>query len=122
MNTLSKVEEYFLCMLFHLFLPLLPLALECWFLGKISSMSLMLTTSIYAISIGNSSKIKSLFGINIMLGLIFAAVFGGVMNGGQVPHHSELFAKIAILCIFLSSSIERFSTHIIQGRAYWDFK
>lgn len=61
----SPWQEYFLCLLFHMILPLLPIGFEFWLTGEIDDKTFALATSMYSIAIGISSKIKLFFGLTI---------------------------------------------------------
>lgn len=113
-------QEFYLCILFQLFLPLFPLLLELWVSGVISNRSLMISTAIYAISIGNASRHKIIFGICVIISMFFSVGFGAVI-GGVVLKYSMPVALITILSIFTMSVSEKHAVHIRDKVACWDF-
>lgn len=118
----EKLQEYLLCIMFQLLLPLLPLALEFWFKGVISEKSLMISVAIYAISIGSASQNKLLFGFTVIVSIIFSAFFGVVVGGGSSPSHSVEVAEISLVAIFLASALEKYTIHITEETKCWTFK
>lgn len=119
-KTSDKVQEYGLCILFHLVLPLLPIFLEKWISGAISSKSLLLCTAIYAVAIGNNSRYKLIFGISIIISFIFAVSFGVVAAGKASLSYSEESAMLTLSLLFISSLIEKYGVHIVDGRTFWN--
>jgi hypothetical protein len=118
----AHYQEYYLCILFRLVLPILPILFELWIIGSISSKSLMLTTAMYAISIGNASQYKLMFGLTIIIGIIFSMCFGIVASGSIPLLHSEICAKISIVFIFLIASVEKYTMHVTDRIPFWNFR
>lgn len=116
-------QEYILCVLFKLALPLLPLILEAWITGTLSVKSLMISAAIYAISIGNSSRNKLLFGISVMVSIVFSVCFGLVVGGGdnKLPPYGEQLAMVTIIVVFFTAAIEMYTTYITKKYVCWDF-
>ncbi|HEX6749020.1 MAG TPA: hypothetical protein VF092_17105 [Longimicrobium sp.] len=73
-------ENYVLCLLFHLLVPLLPLGFELAFTGRVRTSSLLLGASFYIIGIGVSSASRLFFGASLVTGLIFAAIYGNAVS------------------------------------------
>jgi len=114
-------QEYLLCVLFQLLFPVLPILLEQWITGGISGKSLMLTTAIYSISVGNSSHEKLLFGLAVVISIIFAVNFGIVAGGSDPLYKSGLAATVCIFFLFLISLFEKYAVHVTEKKLYWKF-
>lgn len=116
----DSFQEYGLCIMFHLFLPLLPVFLETWITGTVSSHSLLLCTAIYSIAIGNSSNSKLLFGFTILISIIFAVSFGIVAAGNDPLTYGRESAMFTIAFLFCMSLIEKYRTYITEGKLFWN--
>ena len=132
-------ENYFTCILLHMLLPLLPIIIEFIINKSVKQESLTLTASMYAITIGISSKSKSQFGLAVVVSLIFAICYGADIhrassheswaNGGsnsvkEVESIINLrtFALCAIGLTFLFHVIERYNRHIVDRASFFNFK
>jgi hypothetical protein len=114
--------EFMLAVLMHLTLPLIPLGFERWFTGSISMAGLAMATSMYAISIGNTTKIRVVFALYFVIGFIFAAAYGyAAGDRANTPPNLEDAATIALLLVFVSHLAERFYRHVIQKEVFWEF-
>lgn len=119
-------EQFLLCVLFHLLLPLLPIGIELWVSHRVTDTTLTLGAAMYAISIGSSSKSRLMFGFSVVLCIIYSIAFG-VLTGGtaQSPGAGSLFgnayATIALLLIFLVHAGERYNRHIVDRAPFWEF-
>ncbi|RFP15076.1 hypothetical protein D0T23_13890 [Duganella sp. BJB475] len=101
-------------------LPLLPLALELWFSGKIEAKSAALTAALYSIAIGLSSRNVAMFGAGVLLSFVFSAAFGFLST--QLPlEHARLFSCAAIAIVFGVHIIERYRRHVVNQREFFDF-
>jgi hypothetical protein len=89
----DDVEDYLLCVLFHLSLPLLPVGIEFFHSNfQISESSSTLTASIYTISIGISSRRRLMFGFGTILSLVFAVEFCITLAGQRLNRLNGLTA------------------------------
>jgi len=115
-------ENYLLCLLFHMLLPLLPLALELWQIGNVSEKSLTLAASMYSIAIGVSSRSQLFFGITIVISIILAVAYG-IASGPQQPlPRSGTFAFGSICTVFILHTLERYNRHIVDKLPFLEFK
>lgn len=122
-NILPKFQEYIICALLQLFLPLLPILLEKWFTSSISIQSLMLSASIYSISVGSSSRYKLTFIVSIFISIIFAACYGiSVANIEMIPTNGYNFALYSIVFLVFISLLERYVSYVIDTMTCWKFK
>jgi hypothetical protein len=114
-------QNFFLCMSFHILLPLLPLALELWRKNGVSTQSATLVAAMYAISIGGSSRSKLIFGLGVIISIVFSVAFG-LSRGkdGGLPG-SQGLAIGSILFIILTHGIERYNRHVAERTPFWVF-
>ena len=117
----KSCQDYLLSILYHLILPLLPLIIEYWITAEVKESSLMLVASLYSVSIGASSRNRLLFGISILIGILFAVAFGVLSSGTAQLPHCKVFGYVCIISIFCIHALERYNMHIIEGLSYWRF-
>jgi hypothetical protein len=133
-------DQWYICLLAHLTLPLIPLLLELWIAKSVALESLYLVAAIYAVSISVSSRRGLGLLAGVVLGLVLCAGYGvlanqrvlaaaattsapqvnaalmqpGVMGGRWFP-------AIAILVVFILHAIERYKRHVNDKERYWPF-
>ena len=117
----KSIQDYLLSILYHLILPLLPLIIEYWLTSQVKESSLMLVSSLYSVSIGASSRNRLLFGISILIGILFAVAFGVISSGTAQLPHCKVLGYVCIFSIFSVHAFERYNMHIIEGLSYWRF-
>lgn len=108
-------SDYLLCLFFHMGIPLLPLLMERLFTGKVMDSSLAITTAIYSISIGLSSKNKAMFGFCFFIGILFSAIYGlTVVTTTQISQSINVgnFSIIALSSVFIFHAAERYNRHV----------
>ena len=113
-------QNFFISLVLHLGLPLLPLLLERWFSGRIESKSAALTAALYSMAIGLSSRSVALFGIGICMCVAFSAAFGYLSRDPKLIA-ADTSSYIAIGAIFLVHAIERYNRHVIDQRPFFEF-
>lgn len=115
-------QHFLLSLLYVSILPLIPLVLEFWLKGSLTASSLTLTTAIYSVTVGASSKNRLLFGVGILLAFVFSSVFGVVMNASAPPKGTEqaCFVVLALLTVF--NVFDRWNRHMVDREKFWDFK
>lgn len=117
----ERWQNYFLSLLFHMFLPLIPLLFEFWKTGLVGIKSLMLATSIYSISISVASRSKLFFGVGVLVGLFFAGAYGlSFADPSPLAYGVEISCS-AIFSIFTIHSLERWNIHVVAREPYWLF-
>ena len=122
LNFSKQLDDYFACLLLHLVLPLLPIALEFLNTGKVSSNSLTLMASFYAISIGLSSYYRTQFAMGIIVCIIFASIFGTISQGNTLAFSlfmTKVLAGGTIFAIFIVHAIERYNRHVVDCEPFW---
>lgn len=95
-------QHFLLSVLYVSALPLIPLALELWLKGSLSESSLTLTTAIFSVTVGASSKNRLLFGVGILLAIVFSSAFGVVLHTAQPPKGTQeaCFFALGFLTVF----------------------
>lgn len=111
-------QQFAASLAFTIFLPIVPLVIEAWYEGKVTAQSLTLATAIYAATIGISSRNAMLLVPAVLVSLIFAAVFGRVMNSGEVPSGCGMASVISLLAISAIHVSERYRRHVLAGEAF----
>jgi len=110
-----------LCLLFHLFLPFLPLVIEAAILRNVEDKTLLLFLAIYPLSIGVSSRNRLMFGKAVVIGLAYSTFFG--LNSGDVLL-SPVIYNIGYLCLAAVMIIhmgERYNRHVVDRDLFWEF-
>jgi hypothetical protein len=118
-SELERWQNFLLCVIFHLFLPLSPLLLELWGSASITAKSATLAAAIYAITMGNSSQNKLIFGLGVLISLIFTFAYARSYDGELIG--SSVASYWAIGFILLIHGIERYKRHIISQQPFWEF-
>jgi hypothetical protein len=147
-----KPWQYFVVyIMVFMVLPLVPLGLEKIIVGSVSEQSVTLAAAMYPISIGAVSRSIGLFGIALVITIVFAAVFGAVMQDerGRIKTRETVLARqeksdntpvegvkelkhdaipfsrtgafIAIGCVFLCHLLERYNYHVVDGKSPFEF-
>lgn len=117
----GHVEQYALCILFHLLLPLLPLGLELIVLQHIEHKTLLLFLAIYPLGIGITSRSRLMFGITIVIGIVYSIFFG--MNAGGISMASAVYVGgySCLISTVLVHACERYNRHVAERELFWDF-
>jgi hypothetical protein len=118
-------QNFGLCLLFQMGVPLTPIGFELLFTHAIRVSSVDLTTSLYAISLGISSQSRLSFGVCIMVGVIFAALFGQRVST-ELSSTTQLGTGllgpfIVIGVLFLLHGAERYNRHVVDRAPFWEF-
>lgn len=114
-------QDYLLCLVLSMALPLLPLGLERWQTGAFTDKSLTLVAAMYSISIGVASRSRLLFGLSIFVSIVFAVAFGVIAGQGSPLQRSGRMAGYTILVVFLVNALERYNRHIFDRTPFWNF-
>ena len=116
---LSKEMQVFGCvLLLQLHLPLVPLFLELWTNLTVEPRNVVLTASIYVISIGLSSRNILQLSAGIFASIIFAATYGIMLNPNSKPWGAGWIAFCAIEVAIVFHSFERYNRHVVEGEPY----
>ncbi len=121
----NNYQDFFTSLLLHLILPLMPLVFEHNYTGFISDRSLTMTASIYAFSIGVSSRNKVTLALCILIGLLNAGNYGATVAKSNkldvIPTSYEFIQMGAfwlIVLIFIIHGIERWIRHIGENEEF----
>ena len=113
-------ENYFLCMLLHMLLPLLPLGLEFWQKATVGEKSLTLAAAMYTIAVGVSSRSRLIFGLTVSASIIYAVAYG-VSSAEETLPASGAVAWCGILAAFLLHGLERYNRHVVDRAPFLEF-
>ena len=114
-------QNFLLCILLHMTLPLLPLILELWFTHSVSERTMTLSGSMYTIALGVSSRNRALFGLAILMSILLASAFGYVASGGESLFAGRYVPVVAILPVFVLHTGERYNRHVAERRPFLRF-
>ncbi len=118
---ISKPWEYFvISILFSLVLPLLPLPIEFYITHGIKPESMTMAIAIYAVSIGVTSRSQVIFGVCVLVGVVFAVAYGvSVKAPDQSPATWVSWAIVGL--VFIMHGIERYQRHVQQRTPFLEF-
>lgn len=114
-------QQLLICVLFHLFLPLLPLLIEWWKNSTVTGTSLTMAAAMYAIGIGGSSRNSLMFAVTIVLSIVFSIAFGMSLNAKNSLNGIFALAIGALIAVFVIHFLERYNRHIALGESFWEF-
>ena len=114
-------QNYILCIILHMFLPLLPITMEYWLNGIISDKTLTLAASMYTITIGISSRNPLFFGSTIVASIVFAFSYGIVVDHQSTLPYIRIISFIGIVTVFIAHLLERYNRHIIDRSPFLPF-
>ncbi|MGR5358138.1 hypothetical protein [Vibrio chagasii] len=122
----DEVSDFVTCLLLHMILPLLPLIIETWKTqGNPTDMTLAISTSMYSIAIGMSSRNKAIFAVGVFVSILFSIVFGmlNVTVNGQSTSlpYVQGASLFTMFLIFVMHGCERYNKHVVECKPFWDF-
>ena len=119
----DEATEFCTCLILHMLLPLLPLVIEAWKTnGDPTDVTLAITTSMYSISIGLSSRNKGIFSLCFFISILFSMAFGLLIGGVMVLVFIQTFSISTISSIFILHACERYNRHVVEIVPFWQFK
>ena len=81
-----------------------------------------LAASMYAISIGVSSRSRFLFAMNVVLSLLFAFLYGSLLGETPIEHGIiKTACELGIFLVFLSHAAERYNRHVADRAPFLEF-
>jgi hypothetical protein len=113
--------------MFHLGWPALPLISEWWAVGGLKTSTLALGASMYAMSVGVSSRSSLQFGVGFAIGVVFALVFGYYAHvetsQTEIPAGRQIrySAVIGMISVFIMHACERYNRHVIKRQPFFEF-
>lgn len=114
-------QNFFLSILFRSLMPLLPILLEFIKNGKVNDASVVLSTSMYIITVGITSTDRLMFGLTIIGSIIFAFLYGTLPNTQQVPSFLINISVIVLVFTFILNSLERYNRHCVDRSPIFEF-
>lgn len=116
-------EEYSLCVILHMVLPLLPLGIEFWWKLQISETSVTLAAAMYSIGIGLSSRSRLQFSVTLIISILFSAAFGITIASTRTDEFqtARLIGMISITLVFLLHAAERYNRHVVECTPFLEF-
>jgi hypothetical protein len=137
-NLRGRLGAFVVCVLLHMGLPLAPLGVELLATGSLSEKSLSIGATMYAASIGVSSRWKVTLAAVLFAIVCFAPMYGIALthsdvvapelkNGQNVyiedlVHHAlHRYSMYLIIGVFLLHLIERFNRHVLRNEPFWNF-
>ena len=118
-------QQFFVCVIFHMILPLSPIIIDLWLKNPFSEKSIILAASMYSISIGVSSRNILLFGAATVISLILAVAFGFISApqtpSNLIPSNLGLITIICTISIFISHIFERYNRHVVGREPFLNF-
>ena len=120
----NNYQDFWTSIFLHLVLPLMPLIIEFNYTGFVSIRSLTMTASIYAFSIGVSSRNKATLAFCILIGLLNAGNYGSTIKTSKeiINNTTYDFLNVGafwlIVLIFGIHVVERFNRHVSEGEEF----
>jgi hypothetical protein len=115
-------QQFWICVLFHFLLPLLPL-FALWFMDQhVSEHEFLLTAAIYTFAIGTSSRSKLIFALSIVFAILFTMACGRQnATNGAIPFPERILSGIAFLAVIVPHILERYNRHVVFHAPYLEF-
>jgi hypothetical protein len=143
-SALSKrLGTFIICVLLHLGLPLAPLFIELVITGDVSEKSVSVGATMYAASIGVSSRWKLTLAAVVLAIICFSPMYGiALTHHDAVPSPAEKaytlnqqdahleylvhvgmkkYSLILIAGVFILHLTERFNRHVLRKEPFWNF-
>jgi hypothetical protein len=114
-------ENFDLCMMFHLPLPLLPLGVEYVASGKITGPSVTMASGMYVIGVGTSSRSTLQFGLRFVLCILNSVAYGLLIAKPGADSTAIYWSSAGLILIFVMHALERYNRHVVDLDPYWEF-
>ncbi len=121
LDTSARVEEYLLCILFHMLLPFLPLVIEAAELRHIEPKTLLFFFSVYPLNLGVSSQSRLLFGMTVAISIVYATLFGAVSGNITIASSAYTAGYGIVAAAMILHSYERYRHHVTNGVPFLKF-
>lgn len=122
LSIMSKhVQNFLAALILAIFLPLVPLIMDAWHFKALSITVVTLTAAMYGVSIGISSNNAAIFGLGIILGLIFSMAYGMSLADPKSLTDCADWGIIAIGAMVLCHGVERFNRHVSKREPFFVF-
>jgi membrane protein YdbS with pleckstrin-like domain len=103
------------------------MGLEYWGTRDVAEKSITLTAAMYAIAIGITSRSRLVFGLTIVMSILFAFAFGSIsidVKQNQLLHtlpQAKPLSVAAIIFIFVIHLAERYNRHVVDRAPFLEF-
>lgn len=115
-------NDFIICIVLHMVFPLLPLLIEFIIIDSITDKTLAITTSMYSVAIGLSSRSMLMFVLCFVISFIFSAIFGMISVSQSFSlAYVHIASTISIFCIFVIHCCERYNKHVVDCAPFWEF-
>jgi hypothetical protein len=120
-------ENFLLCVLMNLILPLVPLAFEWAFTDGLRFSSLLLAASFFVTSLGVSSFSRLYFGLSFLSGLALAAGYGSVASkqlstsAFDLTQRQVRWTYLVLGVMTFAHLVERYMRHVQQRKPFLEF-
>lgn len=115
------VQEFLLCIPFHLLLPFMPLLIEAVVLNHIEPKTLLLFLSVYPLTIGVSSQSRLLFGLTVVISLVYSVFFGLATGGLSVTAGVYRVGYSSVATAMFVHMLERYNRHVAGRELFLEF-
>lgn len=118
----EHVQQFLVSLIFVLLFPLMPLWVEGVVMGYISATSLILTGSIYLVSVGLVSRSPALMAFCALGGFMYAFAYAAALHphlGPHLPRPADMTHGSGIVVVFVIHAIERYNRHWAEGLPFW---
>ena len=85
---------------------------------------MVITASMYSVSIGLSSRNKASFSYCFFVSILLSMAFG-LVTASQAPGalpSVQGFSLLVIGSVFVIHACERYNRHVVESLPFWDFK
>lgn len=117
-------EQYLSCLVMHVLAPFTPLFLEFVLTGQVDQKSWALFVAMYAMAIGITSSSKLMFGISLLVGVVFSAIFGAISKDTIAAASAlpvEKMSMWVLVAIVVIHAAERYNRHVVDRAPFWEF-
>jgi hypothetical protein len=118
----NHVEQFGICILFHLMLPFLPLGIEATVLHRVDRKTQFLFLALYPLGIGVSSRSRLMFAFTVVVSLVYSIFFGLISGNVVVGANAYTFGYVCLAFLILIHTGERYNRHVVDGDAFWEFR
>ena len=116
------MSEFTVAVIFLLIFPLLPLLFEFWISGTLTDSSAVVVASMYAFSIAFATRLKFVFALALLVGVIFAMAYGAIMIKASSLAHALPCSVFTIGAFFGAHVMERYKMHVLDGDQFFTLK
>jgi hypothetical protein len=131
LSGLTGRQAFWSSFIFLLVLPWIPLFAEWGLTGDVRPSSWQIFAALDALGLGVSSRNEALFGLGVLLAILFSLAYGGILSmenvdGAEpgVGFNSEfwrLVTMIVSIAMFLAHLGERYNRHVYDEEPFFQF-